>query len=309
MRPDHPHVQATLLMLTAPALASAAPPTPGLPARVRCELIPATAADPPPPRAGSRLHAVAGVVVGLLAALVLAGCGGGPGADGSTSAAASAPPAGKEALAGAVKALQGTTYGYTMKIDNGTVTGAVDPAGKRQARLDSVASGVKFSLEGIVLGGGERYFRTSIPAAGVNAKKWYRFDRTKVNHTEIIGLFETADPTSSQDFAARVGEAHLGDGGKITGTYDLTRGGDLGLADRADLAALGARAKAAPFVVTLDAQGRLASVKVTVPSYAGAAERALTVDYRDMGQPVQLTVPKTAEIAPANAAVYNLLNN
>jgi hypothetical protein len=160
-----------------------------------------------------------------------------------------------------------------------------------------------------VLGGGERYFRTSIPAAGVSAKKWYRFDRTKVSHTEIIGLFETDDPTSSQDFVSRIGEARLGDGGKITGTYDLTRGGDLGLADRADLAALGARAKAAPFVVMLDGQGRLASVKVTVPEYAGVPQRTLAVDYRDLGKPIQVTVPKPAEIAPANAAVYNLLNN
>ncbi|WP_426510711.1 hypothetical protein ACPPVO_08700 [Dactylosporangium sp. McL0621] len=207
----------------------------------------------------------------------------------------------------AVKALQGVAYGYTMKIDD--VTGVVDPAGKRQARLDSVASGVRFSLEGIVLGGGERYFRTSIPAAGVSAKKWYRFDRTKVAHTEIIGLFETDDPTSSQDFVARVGRARLEDGGRITGTYDLTRGGDLGLADQAGLTALGERAKAAPFTVALDAQGRLASVRVTVPAYAGTAERTLTVDYRDQGKPVQVTVPKPAEVAPANAAVYNLLNN
>ncbi|WP_433084462.1 hypothetical protein ACQP1P_07725 [Dactylosporangium sp. CA-052675] len=260
-------------------------------------------------RFGGRAKELAGVVVAVLVALVVGGCGGGAQQPGSTSAAASTDPAGKDALVGAVKALQGTTYGYTMKIDNGTVTGVVDPTGKRQARLDSVASGVKFSLEGIVLGGGERYFRTSIPAAGVSAKKWYRFDRTKVTRTEIIGLFETKDPTSSQDFVSRVAQARLEAGGKITGTYDLTRGGDLGLADQAGLAALGDRAKAVPFVVTLDAQGRLASVLVTVPAYAGAAERTLTVDYRDQGKPAQVTVPKAAEVAPANAAVYNLLNN
>ncbi|MER7281377.1 hypothetical protein ABT369_43775 [Dactylosporangium sp. NPDC000244] len=260
-------------------------------------------------RFGGRAKELAGVVVAVLVALVMGGCGVGGEQPGSTSAAASTDPAGKDALVGAVKALQGTTYGYTMKIDNGTVTGVVDPTGKRQARLDSVASGVKFSLEGIVLGGGERYFRTSIPAAGVSSKKWYRFDRTKVTRTEIIGLFETKDPTSSQDFVARVARARLEDGGKITGTYDLTRGGDLGLADQAGLTALGERAKAVPFVVTLDAQGRLASVRVTVPAYAGAAERTLTVDYRDQGKPAQVTVPKAAEVAPANAAVYNLLNN
>nr|BFE62679.1 hypothetical protein GCM10020063_072050 [Dactylosporangium thailandense] len=260
-------------------------------------------------RFGGRAKELAGVVVAVLVALVMGGCGVGGEQPGSTSAAASTDPAGKDALVGAVKALQGTTYGYTMKIDNGTVTGVVDPTGKRQARLDSVASGVKFSLEGIVLGGGERYFRTSIPAAGVSSKKWYRFDRTKVTRTEIIGLFETKDPTSSQDFVARVARARLEDGGKITGTYDLTRGGDLGLADQAGLTALGDRAKAVPFVVTLDAQGRLASVRVTVPAYAGAAERTLTVDYRDQGKPAQVTVPKAAEVAPANAAVYNLLNN
>ncbi|WP_432986920.1 hypothetical protein [Dactylosporangium sp. CA-233914] len=248
-------------------------------------------------------------LVAVLVALVLTGCGGGGDGGNATSAAASADPAGKEALAAAVKALQGSTYAYTMKIDEGTVTGVVDPAGKRQARLDSVASGVKFSLEGIVLGGGERYFRTSIPATGVSAKRWYRFDRTKVAKTGIIGLFETTDPTSSQDFAGRVADARLDSGGRITGTYDLTRGGDLGLADQAGLTALGERARAVPFTVVLDAQGRLASVRITVPAYGKTAERALAVDYRDQGKIVQIPVPKGSEVAAANAAVYSLLNN
>ncbi|GAA2381120.1 hypothetical protein [Dactylosporangium salmoneum] len=294
-------------------------PTPG---PLTSPLVPGVSAAPPaaaaPPvpapigTVGAARRAGRGValVVALLAAVLLGGCGG-AGDGGATSAAASGEPAavaGKEALAAAVKALGESGYAYTMKIDQGTVTGVVESSGKRQARLDGMASGVRFSIEGIVLGGGERYFRTSIPATGVNAKKWYRFDRTKVSKTGIIGLFETDDPTSSRDLAGRVGSAKL-ENGRITGTYDLTRGGDLGLADRGAIAALGERAKRAPFVVGLDGQGRLSSVRITVPAVGSTPERTLAVDYQKQGMTVQVAVPKTAEVAQANAAVYNLLNN
>ncbi|MGI5244615.1 hypothetical protein [Dactylosporangium sp. CA-139066] len=260
----------------------------------------------------SRSRRGVAAVVAVLAALVLAGCGG-AGRDGQATSAAASGDAGdkaaKDVLVAAVKALAGSSYSYTMKIDEGTVTGVVDASGKRQARLDSVASGVRFSLEGIVLGGEERYFRTSIPASGVSAKKWYRFDRTKVTKTGIVGLFETTDPTSSQDFVGRVGNVRKESDGRITGAYDLTRGGDLGVADRQVLAALGEAAKKAPFVVVLDGQGRLVSVRITVPAYGKVAARELAVDYVQQGKAVKVSVPKAGEIVPATAAVYNLLNN
>jgi hypothetical protein len=75
------------------------------------------------------------------------------------------------------------------------------------------------------------------------------------------------------------------------------------------LAALGGRAKAAPFVVALDGQGRLASVRITVPAYGEVAARELAVDYAEQGKAVKVSGPRSAEIAPATAAVYNLLNN
>jgi hypothetical protein len=214
---------------------------------------------------------------------------------------------GKERLAAAVDALGKGNYAYTMRIAGGTVTGLVDAAGGRQARLESVASGVRFTLEGIVLAGGQRYFRTSIPAAGVSAKKWYRFERDKVTKRQIVGLFEAADPTSSRDFLGRVGAARV-EGARIVGTYDLTRGGDLGVGDRSAGAALGERGRAAPFVVGLDAQGRLASVRITVPAHGAVAERTLAVDYREQGRVGVVAGPVAGEVAPATAAVYSLLN-
>ncbi|WP_432836316.1 hypothetical protein [Dactylosporangium sp. CA-092794] len=245
----------------------------------------------------------------MLAVLVAGGCGGGGERGGATSAAASPEGRGRQVLVAAVKGLEEGGYSYTMTIDQGTVTGAVDPSGKRRARLESVASGVRFSLEGIVLGGGERYFRTSIPAKGVSSAKWYRFDRTKVAKLGIIGLFETDDPTSSQQLADRVSGARVDGQGRIVGEYDLTRGGDLGVADGEGLAVLGERAKGVPFVATVDGQGRLGSVRITVPAYGRHAARTIAVDYRDQGRPVAIVAPKAGEVLPATAAVYSLLNN
>jgi len=250
-----------------------------------------------------------------LAAAALAfvtACGGGKDdANGDvkpTSVAASAAPSGKDVLGTAVKDLGTTTYTYTMKIAQGVVAGAVDPAGKQQAKLDGAASGIKFSIEGIVLGA-DYYFKTSIPAAGVNTKKWYKLDRTKVTKDEIVGLFESRDPTGSQELVARIGTATQDNPTTISGTYDLTKGGDLGVDDSAALTALGDKAKAAPFVATLDQQRHLTSIKITIPAYGTTAEELISVDYAAHGQPVAIAAPKSADVTTATTAVYTLLNN
>ena len=195
-----------------------------------------------------------------------------------------------------------------MKIAEGTFNGTMDPAGKQQIKADGAVSGVKYTIEGIVLGT-DYYFKTSIPATGVNAKKWYKLDRAKVTKKEIVGLLEEKDPTGSQTFVGRVGTATQDSPATITGTYDLSQGGDLGIDDSAVLAALGDKAKAAPFTATLDAQQHLTSIKIAVPAYGTVAEQAMTLDYAGHGQPVAVAAPKAADVTPATTAVYSLLNS
>lgn len=255
---------------------------------------------------------IAIAVVAVTLAFVTA-CGGGDAGSGtagtrSTAAPASTSPSAKDALAAAIKGLNSTSYTYTMKIPESTVSGAVDPAGKLQGKLDGVASGVKYSIEGIVLGS-DYYFKTSIPTTGVNTKKWYKLDRTKVTKDEIVGLFETKDPTGSQEIVGRVGTAKQDSPTQISGTYDLSAGGDLGIDDSAAIAALGDKAKAAPFVATLDGQKNLTALKITVPAYGTTAEQTLSVEFRGHGQPVAIAAPKAADVTPATAAIYSLLNN
>jgi hypothetical protein len=225
-----------------------------------------------------------------------------------TTAAASPTPSAKDVLSAALKSLSTSTYTYTMKIAEGTVTGAVDPAGKQQAKLDGAASGVKFSIEGIVMGA-DYYFKTSVPATGINTKKWYKLDRTKVTKDEIVGLFEAKDPTGSQELISRVGTATQDSPTSISGTYDLTKGGDLGIEDSAAITALGDKAKAAPFAATLDAQKNLTSIKITIPAYGTTVERTVAVDYAGHGQPVAIAAPKAADVTPATTAVYTFLNS
>ncbi|GAA2631218.1 hypothetical protein GCM10010399_74150 [Dactylosporangium fulvum] len=241
-------------------------------------------------------------------------CGGGDekktnaGGSSAPTSAASPSPTAREVLDKAVKDLNSSTYTYTMKIAEGTFSGAADPAGKHQVKADGVISGVKYTIEGIVIGT-DYYFKTSIPASGVNPKKWYKLDRAKVTKQEIIGLLEEKDPTSSQQFVGRVGTAKQESPTTITGTYDLSQGGDLGVDDSAVLAALGEKAKAAPFIATLDAQHKLTSIKITIPAYGTVSEQTMTIDYAGHGQPVTVAPPKAADVTPAIAAVYSLLNS
>ncbi|WP_238016151.1 hypothetical protein KZZ52_08135 [Dactylosporangium sp. AC04546] len=242
------------------------------------------------------------------------GCGGGDepktgATSGKPPASASASPAAnaKDVLDKAVKDLNASTYTYRMAIPEGTFSGAIDPAGKQQVKAEGAVGGVKFTIEGIVLGT-EYYYRTSAAAPGIDPKKWYKLDRSKVTKPEIIGLIEEKDPTGSQTFVGRVGSAKLESPTTITGTFDLSVGGDLGIDDAAVLAALGEKAKRAPFTATLDDQQRLTSVKITVPAYGTVGEQTMTVEYAGHGQPVAVAAPKSADVLAATAAVYALLN-
>ncbi|MEV0561377.1 hypothetical protein [Dactylosporangium sp. NPDC050588] len=253
-----------------------------------------------------------GIAVATVALALVTACGGGD--DNTTSSAskgssgsASQAPSAKDTLAAAVKDLNAGAYSYTMKIPEGTFTGSIDPAGKQQVKVDGVAAGgVKYTIEGITLGT-DYYFKTSIPTTGINAKKWYKLDRSKVKKDAIIGLIEAKDPTVSQGLMSRVATATQSDPATITGTYDLSSGGDLGIDDAAVLQALGDKAKSAPFTATLDGK-HLVSLKITVPAYGTVAEQALTVDYTGHGQPVAVAAPKAADVVAAPAAVYGLLN-
>ncbi|GAB3872492.1 hypothetical protein ACFPIJ_02200 [Dactylosporangium cerinum] len=252
-----------------------------------------------------------GIAVAALALALTTACGGdddkATSGSSKSAGASSTGPSAKDVLTAAVKDLNSSTYGYVMKIPEGTFTGSIDPAGKQQVKVDGVAAGgVKYTIEGIALGA-DYYFKTSIPTTGINAKKWYKLDRSKIKKDAIIGLIEAKDPTVSQGFVARVGTATQSGPTTITGTYDLTGGGDLGIDDAAVLQALGDKAKAAPFTATLDGQ-HLVSLKITVPAYGTVAEQALTVDYTGHGQPVAVAAPKAADVMAAPAAVYGLLN-
>lgn len=263
----------------------------------------------------SRMFRMLGLVATAAVLALTSACGGDddPPADSKTgtagaktSAAASQAPTAKDVLAAAVKDLNAGTYTYAMKIPAGTFTGAIDPTGKHQVKVDGVASGAKYTIEGIVVGP-DYFFKTSIPAAGINAKKWYKLERAKITKDEIVGLIEAKDPTASNDLVGRVVEATQSGPTTITGTYDLTKGGDLGVSDAAALKALGDKAKATPFTATLDGT-HLKSLKITVPAYEKTAEYALTVDYTGHGLPVTVAAPKAADVATAPAAVYSLLN-
>ncbi|GGM58403.1 hypothetical protein ACFFX1_51380 [Dactylosporangium sucinum] len=251
--------------------------------------------------------------VAVAAIAFTSGCGGGDepktgATSGKAPASASPSPAdAKSVLDKAVKGLNASTYTYRMAIAEGTFSGAIDPAGKQQVKAEGAVGGVKFTIEGIVVGA-DYFYKSSAAAPGIDPKKWYKLDRSKVTKPEIVGLIEEKDPTGSQTFVGRVGSAKLESPTTVTGTFDLSAGGDLGIDDSAVLAALGEKAKNAPFTATLDDQQRLTALRITVPAYGTVGEQAMTVEYAGHGQPVAVAAPKASDVLPATAAVYALLN-
>ncbi|HET6211728.1 MAG TPA: hypothetical protein VFE14_02515 [Micromonosporaceae bacterium] len=211
-----------------------------------------------------------------------------------------------ELIAAAAK-LNTASYKYDMKAGEAAIKGAVDPATKSvKLSLTATTQGVSLNIDVLAIGTDFYAKIAGLPLPGLDSSKWLHLDGTKVKSLESLGVSNLSDPTSAEQLGKQfVTVERNGDRG-YKGTLDLTKGVSMG-ADKDAIAKLGDKAKAVPFEATVDSQGRLATLKFTVPAVGSDKETTVDVTYSDFGASVDLAKPAAADVVEAPASIYQML--
>ena len=255
------------------------------------------------------------VTVAVLASLTLVatGCTTKPG---SLTPSASAKPA-TQILTEAVAKTKGQSFTYTLTYGTQvTADGAQDVAagnGSRNVTFSDPASGLVLKAN-LLLVGGSLYAKVDLGAAsalvpglaGVG-QNYLTLDMKKISTAGLTaGLLPTAETITPDSYLGGVVTAESVSPTQIKGTTDLSKSAPK-MIPATSLAKLDATARVVPFVVTLDDQGRITKVVLTLPKIEALPAADLTVNYGAYGSKVEIAAPATANTVPAPDLVYTFL--
>lgn len=250
----------------------------------------------------------------LLAALALAvsGCQttstSGTG-DPTTAPATSAPATdSKSVLAGTAQHFQtrSFTYSITAKTPDAgttTATGGSDPASKsRSLSVQQDADGTKVTIDYRIIGA-DRFFK--IDGIPIFPAKFMKIDGSKLAGPNVDKtLTELEGPVGVALVFTSIVDVQDAGGGKYSGTVDLTKTANSMIVEPDQLKALGDKAKAVPFEATVDTQGQLTSLKLTIDP----ATNTFEMTFSKWGEPVGITAPPASDVVDAPASVYEFFN-
>ena len=225
----------------------------------------------------------------------------------ATSSAAPSPQAdARTELTNAFNKLNGTTMAYTTSTETGAVastklTGSSDPAKKANSgKMTITAAGQNINADVIVLGT-DVYLKLGLPLPGVDPKKWMYFDGSKTSLSKL-GLGNPDDPANVKGFSDAIVTAERTAAGSYKGTIDLTKR-NLPEASQSLIQQMGDAAKAVPFEATVNTDGYLTSVSMTMPAAGQVPATTSKSTFSDFGKPVTIAKPADAEVQPAPAAL------
>jgi hypothetical protein len=212
---------------------------------------------------------------------------------------------------------KGQSFKYTLKYGTVlTADGAQDATGANATRNISytdAASGLVIKGQVSLVGDG-LYAKldlgpltTLIPGlAGANGKS-LKIDRTKIASTGLAAsLVPGGDSTLPDNFVNGVVSAQNVSATEVKGTIDLSKSAPK-VIPAAELAKLPATSQTVPFTATLDSQGRISKIVVSLPAISVFPAADLTTTYSDWGTPVQVTAPADADTVVAPDLVYQFL--
>jgi hypothetical protein len=255
------------------------------------------------------------VTVAVLASmtLVASGCATTPGSAGPS---ASAKPA-TQILTDAVAKTKGQSFTYTLTYGTQvTADGAQDVAagnGSRNVTFSDPASGLVLKAN-LLLVGGALYAKVDLGAAaalvpglaGVGSN-YLALDMKKVSTSGLTaGLLPTADTITPDGYLGGVVTAESVSPTEVKGTTDLSKSAPK-MIPATSVAKLDATTKVVPFVVTLDNQGRITKIVLTLPKLDALPAADLTVNYAGYGSTVQIAAPAAANTVPAPDLIYTFL--
>lgn len=257
--------------------------------------------------------------IGLLAAATfgLAGCDGtgtpsGTASGGATASSAADPAAAAE-LAAAVTKLGNESFAFTTVSGTETnIAGSVDPAagvGKVTMKVASASAspspGISADME-MRLVDQDMYLMLGTGVLPGIGGTWLHIDGARLPNGNQFGLRPGGkDPAGTAQILETATDVRSPGAGVYTGTLDLSKVDQTNAAiGTRVLDQLGEGAKRVPFQATVDPQGRLAELRMTLALQAGSQD--LVTRYSGYGAPVDVTRP-TSAVTEAPQAVYALL--
>jgi hypothetical protein len=251
---------------------------------------------------------IRGSVTALALAVVLAGCGI---VDDITGTDASPTPttAAAEILVKAAESLDGVPYSFQFRNPDTVGVGAVDGRnGWLRIRLvgDRVGS-ARLTFEVLHVDG--QHLVRSDP---LTRDLWTRLDMKKVDPARRERLEQFGDPANAKELFAGIASAEQISERRYRGTLDLTKVTDPGasrLVDEDHVESLEHdKAASVPFEATLDSQGRLLGLRLTVPAGGGEPEQPGEISYSEHGYKPDLLGPFEGKIGPAPEGIYEIIN-
>jgi hypothetical protein len=255
------------------------------------------------------------VTVAVLASLTLvaSGCTTTPG---SATPSASAKPA-TQILSDAIAKTKGQSFTYTLTYGTQiSGDGAQDVAagnGSRNVTFADPSSGLMVKAN-LILVGGALYAKLDLGAAAALipglaglGSNYLTLDMKKINSTGLtVGLVPTADTITPDAYLGGVVTAESVSPTQLKGTTDLSKSAPK-LIPAASIAKLDATSKVVPFAVTLDEQGRITKVVLSLPKIETLPAADLTVNYAGYGSTVQIAAPAAANTTAAPDLIYTFL--
>ncbi|GAA2613310.1 LppX_LprAFG lipoprotein [Paractinoplanes durhamensis] len=253
-----------------------------------------------------------GLATVATAAFAMAGCDNGSATPASSAPAPSvaAGPSSGAADAGAVSALSkatallGTTsFGLTATSGTGfKLTGAIDaPGGKGTAQLTASGPNAEINIKTLLIGNDLYAQVPGITKAGT----WTHLDGSRLPAGTTIGLRPNQiDPVGTANLLGAATDVKETGTNTYAGSLDLTKAAGLAGLSQVTIDGYGTAAQNVPFTATLDDQGRLSKLTITVPQ-----GDPIDVTYADYGAPVNATAPAAAEVTEAPDSFYSSLGS
>jgi hypothetical protein len=259
-----------------------------------------------------RRWAVAGLALVAALALGTAACQKDtPGASPSSSAKSAI-----EQLGDAAAKTKGQSFTFTLKwgdLLNGS--GAMDASATNSdisIALSDTTSGMKISAALRTLST-DSYLKLDLGALGAAipgmadaAGKWMHIDATKLPADLTFGIKLGSRGVLGVDtYVSGVTSAEKKSDTEITGKIDLGKAAfPVG---KDELTKLPDDQRIVPFTATLDAEGRISKLTISMPKVASFPAADLVLTYADWGKTVELSKPAAAETVEAPQMLYTLL--
>ncbi|GGO19094.1 hypothetical protein [Micromonospora parathelypteridis] len=240
------------------------------------------------------------MLVGLLA--LLAGC------DSGGNAVPEPAPADPlaQVRAAAAKTAKGSAH-VTLSVPNVEVVGDTDPAGKALTLTVTTGTGGETVDSKVRVVGDDAWMTlgsTYLP--NLDPTKFIWFPTSEFATASLVHLGDTFDPAGIKGFSAAMTAATRTGEGTYTGTLDFTvapakvsRG--LLPATAEQLEHHGGVSQSVPYEASVDAQGYLIALTVTLPTFASTAR------FSDFGKHVKIDKPSAAEVTEVPDGLRRLL--